>query len=230
MRNFFEKNRREIWTRKKIIIEDVSNFFSVPWILRVYSACNWNYEGKRRAALTRRGRINHKARLFRAMLMTPTSSSCILCILAAKLFPPLLFFPSLKGQHTSLTQLRGIKHSCPDVQRESGPAMEATTVLGRVTSTAPRERNMYRRPVLLPSPRRNIRRRLIAGTRMISLSITYSSLLLSFRDFYGKDRNIISISFCFFFSYESEKNPSFYTSPIIEYSYSIPFRLEKTGY
>lgn len=140
------------------------------------------------------------------MLMTPTSSSCILCILAAKLFPPLLFFPSLKGQHTSLTQLRGIKHSCPDVQRESGPAMEATTVLGRVTSTAPRERNMYRRPVLLPSPRRNIRRRLIAGTRMIPLSITYSSLLLSFRDFYGKDRNIISISFCFFFfSYESEK-------------------------
>lgn len=103
-------------------------------------------------------------------------------------------------------------------------------MLGRVTSTAPRERNMYRRPVLLPSPRRNIRRRLIAGTRMISLSITYSSLLLSFRDFYGKDRNIISISFCFFFfSYESEKNPSFYTSPIIEYSI-IPFRLEETGY
>lgn len=57
--------------------------------------------------------------------------------------------------------------------------MEATTVLGRVTSAAPRERTMYLlRPVFLPSPRRNIRRRLIK--KFLFRLCTYFSLLLFF--------------------------------------------------
>lgn len=88
--------------------------------LRVYSACNWNYEGKEEAR--KKGRINHKARLFRAMLMTPPAS---LARHQVSLFSPFFFFFPLKGQHTSLTRLQGIKHSYPDVQRgeqrERGP-------------------------------------------------------------------------------------------------------------
>lgn len=88
--------------------------------LRVYSACNWNYEGKEEAR--KKGRINHKARLFRAMLMTPPAS---LARHQVSLFSSFFFFFTLKGQHTSLTRLQGIKHSYPDVQRgeqrERGP-------------------------------------------------------------------------------------------------------------
>lgn len=113
--------------------------------LRVYSACNWNYEGKEEAR--KKGRINHKARLFRAMLMTPPAS---LARHQVSLFSPFFFFFHFKGATHLLDAIAGNKTLLPGrstrgTTRER-PAMEATTVLGRVTSAAPRERTMYRPP------------------------------------------------------------------------------------
>lgn len=122
----FINRTRIIVTFQSAIISSLYEFviecdeFGSSIDLRVYSACNWNYEGKEEAR--KKGRINHKARLFRAMLMTPPAS---LARHQVSLFSAFFFFFPLKGQHTSLTRLQGIKHSYPDVQRgeqrERGP-------------------------------------------------------------------------------------------------------------
>lgn len=105
--------------------------------------------------ITRRGRINHKARLFRAMLMTPPASCGILLRAAressewhatrrvvvavlSSLFSSFFFLRDPR-QHTSLTQLQEIKHSSstfpprlPGLNNGAG-VRRATAVLGRVT-------------------------------------------------------------------------------------------------